>query len=94
MDDVAVPGVEELLALNSHLRQQVKQDADLIITLQLQLREKDDIISMLRKSHLAAATSAPLLMRDKQRCADFEVDPISPSRGKNATGSTRSCIYQ
>ena len=94
MDDVAVSRVEELLALNSHLRQQAKQDADLIITQQLQLQEKDDIISMLRKSRLVAATNAPLPMMEEQRCADFREDSTSPSRGKNSTCSTRSCFYQ
>ena len=85
MDDGPVPRVEELLALNSHLRQQVKQDADLIITLQLQLQEKDDIISMLRQSRLATTPTAPLPMMDKQCCADSGADSISPSRGKNST---------
>ena len=94
MDDGAVPRVEELLALNNHLRQQAKQDADLIITLQLQLQEKDDIISMLRQSRLATATTAPLLMMDKQCCADSGADSTSPSRGKNSPCSPRSCFYQ
>ena len=56
-----VPIVEELLAVNRDHRQQVKHDADLIVAPQLQLQEKDGIISVLREFRLAAAKSAPVM---------------------------------
>ena len=84
-------GLEELRALVSDLRHQAKQDADLIIAQQLALKEKDEVISMLRKSRLAVARSAP--MTDKQHSvshgeseseveAESDAESTSPERGE------------
>ena len=77
--DAAVPSIEELLALISHLRQQVKDDAVLILAQQLQLQEKDEVISMLRQSYLAAAKSAPVV--EGRKMDDRRHVLISAKRG-------------
>ena len=86
--DAAVPSVEALLAVNSHLRQQVKEDADLILDLQLQLQEKDGAFSRLRQSCLAASKSAPVKEGQCLTCvykgkSDSIAAFASPGRGQN-----------
>ena len=90
MDNTAVPSVQELLVLISDLRQQVKLGADLILALQLELQEKDEVMSLLRKvclATLAAAETAPVMEGKCSGVVDGESDSAaysaSPKRGKN-----------
>ena len=64
MNTAALRSIEELLV--SEIRHQTKQNADLIVTLKLQLQEKNGIIFMLRGSCLAAIRSTTATEIEKQ----------------------------
>ena len=92
MDNAAVLSVDELLALNSHLRQQAKQDAVMNIALQLQLRENDETISMLRHSCSAAAKSAPVMEGQRCTCASKGKKNSPTDSAPQGRGQTYSAI--